>query len=163
MTLSTSIKTADRFVGSTGLMPKPHFPFVRPRPYPNSFVIAVQLRAAPTNQQRRDFFVSMHSEARHHGLVMGSKLGLCVFLGAERLCTNASRHQMINWLADHSEVSTIVVSRLKGFATLFRADGPVPRALAAARHDNPDALRVAVRRVAWGTAKQWLAHVQGGL
>jgi hypothetical protein len=75
---------------------KPKFPFVRPRSYPNSFVLAVRQRGAHTRRPQRAFFGALHWEARHQGLVMGHKLGLCVFFGA--------------------------VSRLVAFASLFAAD-----------------------------------------
>ena len=142
---------------------KLRFPFVPPRPYPNSFVIAVQLRGAPTCRQRRDFFVHLHGEARRHGLVMGHKLGLCVFIGAERLCTNHSRHQIIHWLVDHEEVRLIEVSHLVGVATLFRADGPLIRALGAVPHEQKEARRKLLHRAAWGTVQQWVAYVWGAL
>jgi hypothetical protein len=123
------------------------FPFVRPRPYPNSFVLVVQLRGGPTRRQQRAFFGALHAEARHHGLVMGHKLGLCVFFGAERLCTNHSRHQMLNWLVDHVEVRAVQVSRLVGFASVFK-DGT---------HDNR------LQRAARGTLVQWAAYLGGAL
>jgi hypothetical protein len=141
----------------------PTFPFVRPRPTPNSFVLAVQLRGAPTRQQRHHFFVRLHSEARHQGLVMGQKWGLCVFFGAERLCTNHSRHQMINWLVEHSQVRTIEVSRLEALSTLFQADGPLIRALGTTAHEDKEAMRACLERAAWGAVQQWAAYLWGAL
>lgn len=146
---------------------KPSFPFVPPRPYPNSFVLVVQLRGAPTRRQRRAFFGRLYGEARHHGLVMGHKYGLCVFFGAERLCTNHSRHQMINWLVDHEEVRAIEVSRLLALASVFAPDGPLlrsyVRALGAIPLWQKDALHVILDRAAAGAVQQWAAYLRGAL
>lgn len=142
---------------------KPRFPFVPPRPYPNSFVIVVQLRGAPTARQRHDFFVGLHGEARHHGLVMGHKLGLCVFLGAERLCTNASRHQIINWLVDHRAVRAIEVSELMALVRLFEIRGPLIRRLGDIPDEDRQTLHILLECAAWGTVNQWLAYLRGAL
>jgi hypothetical protein len=142
------------------------FPFVRPRPYPNSFILAVRLRGAPTRRQQRAFFSAMHAEARHHGLVMGHKFGLCIVFGAERLCTNHSRHQMINWLVDHQAVRGIEVSQLMAFASLFSPDSernPLIRNLGPATPEQIAAVQMALHRAAYGTLLQWVAHLRGAL
>jgi uncharacterized protein YggL (DUF469 family) len=142
---------------------QPKFPFVRPRHYPNCFVIAVQLRGAPTRRQHHDVFVTLHREARHHGLVMGRKVGLCVFFGAERLCTNHSRHQMINWLVDHRAVRAIHVSELMALVHLFQPDGPLIRRLGDIPEEDRQTVHILLERAAWGTVNQWLAFLRGDL
>jgi hypothetical protein len=145
---------------------KPHFPFVRIRPYPNSFVLAIRLCGAPTRRDQRAFFATLHAEARHQGMVMGHKFGLCVFFGAERLCTSHSRHQMINWLIDHEEVRTVEVSQLVAFADVFASD-PKANPLIRALRDLAPELRafthVALLRAAYGTLVQWAAYLGGRL
>jgi hypothetical protein len=145
---------------------KPKFPLVRIRPYPNSFVLAIRLRGAPTRRDQRAFFAGLHAEARHQGLVMGHKFGLCVFFGAERLCTGHSRHQMINWLVDHQEVRTVEVSQLVAFANLFASDpktNPLIRALRDLAPELRAFTQLALGRAACGTLAQWSAYLGGRL
>jgi hypothetical protein len=145
---------------------KPKFPFVRIRPCPNSFVLAIRLRGAPTRRDQRAFFAALHTEARHQGLVMGHKFGLCVFFGAERLCTGHCRHQMINWLVDHPEVRAVEVGQLVAFASLFALDPkahPLMRALGGLTPELRAFAHVALLRAAYGTLVQWAAYLGGRL
>ncbi len=145
---------------------KPKYPLVRVRAYPNSFVLAVRLRGAPTHRDQRAFFAALRAEARHQGLVMGHKFGLCVFFGAERLCTGHSRHQMINWLVDHPEVRAVEVSQLVAFASLFATDpkaNPWMRALRDLAPELRACAHAALLRAARGALVQWAAYLGGRL
>lgn len=144
-------------------MKKTLYPFVPLRPYPNCFVILVQLRGAPTRRQRHDFFVRLHGEARRQGLVMGHKLGLCVFYGAERLCTNHSRHRMIDWLVDHRAVQALEISRMVALSLLIDADGPGLRGLGDLSARDKAAVRLVLAHAAAGAVLQWAAFLGGAL
>jgi hypothetical protein len=102
----------------------------------------------------------MHQEARRLGVVMAQKLGLCVIYSAERICTSAHRHQIVNWLMDQPEVASISVGSLHHLGDLFssklRVWSDVPLS-AEARI----AAQMQVYRAAAGVTKQWVGYLTG--
>ncbi len=138
----------------------PPFPFVKPRRHPNCLFLVVHLRNAPCRRLRRQFFGRMHAEARRLGIVLSHKLGVCLLFGAERICTNAHRHQMLNWLIDQPEVASVGIGELAHLADVFQ------RRIRAVRHDASAPLEAAfadalAERVAGGALAQWTQYVKG--
>lgn len=138
----------------------PAYPFVAPQRHPNCLFLVVHLHGAPCRRMRRRFFIRMHGEARRLGIVMAHKLGVCLLFGAERMCTNAHRHQMLTWLIDQPEVASVDIGDLAHLADIFQeairpmrlndtwADAPL----------FPDAL---AKRVASGAVAQWTRYLDG--
>lgn len=139
----------------------PHFPFVKPLRHPNCLFLCVQLRGGPSRRLRRAFFARMHAEARRLVVVLSHKLGVCLLFGAERICTSAHRHQMVNWLIDQPEVATVDVGELAHLGDVFQqklrlrcVDGPLgPRQKLTAQ--------ALISRVALGAVAQWTRYPSG--
>ena len=139
------------------------FPFVKPRRHPNSLVLTVKLHGAPCRRLRRAFFARMHQEARRLGIVLSHKRGVCVLFGAERICTTAHRHQMLNWLSDQPEVALVGIDPLGHLSDLFLPHSRLLRREGSRSADEVAAVRAVLVQVAGGAIKQWVRYVTGGL
>lgn len=138
----------------------PDYPFVKPRRHPNSLALVVRLRGSPTRRQQRAFFSRLHQEARRLGLVMARKFGLCIFLGAERICGSAHRHQLVGWLIDQKEVADVVVGKLEHLADL-KIPLPDERERPSYMPDEAETLHRLIEQVTFGVIKQWTGYVFG--
>lgn len=139
----------------------PEYPFVKPRRHPNCLFLVVHLRGAPSRRLRRAFFARMHAEARRLGVVLSHKLGVCLLFGAERICSSAHRHQMVNWLIDQPEVALVDVGELEHLADLFQRKLRVGGLVGPLSHNERVAARALARRVAAGAVAQWTQYLSG--
>lgn len=137
----------------------PEYPFVKPRRHPNSFVLTVSLRGAPSRRQRRAFFSRLYRQARGLGLVFAQKLGLCVFYNAERICGSAHRHQIVAWLTDQREVAGVAVCHLEHLADLWQQPERLPTPDIRRMTQTPFEDQLLWRRVVTGVIKQWVCYV----
>lgn len=131
---------------------------------PNCAVFTFTLRGSPTLYERRSFQRCLHRRARELGLVLSQKHGLCIAFGAERICTNAHRHQLLTWLVDHPEVAQVELSHLHALRQIVAGQVPALQpttAHAAAWASNASTLRNAWRKAALGAARQWSSFISG--